>query len=114
MMNMKETMTMAIASYTNDKVNAHNGLTLILGRFDEREHGKVFEYAIRPDTGNDFAPDCPHIVFVGGLGETRFARVLKTVAWVAVDETDTGEAIYERWNIKQHKEYDTAKYTKWA
>lgn len=99
---------MAFAPHTNDQVTAHNGLTLILGCFRERDHGNFFEYAIRPEDGLDFAADCPHIVFTAD--GYRYAKVLKTVAWIAVGERPDGSASYERWEIKDHRNYDTTPY----
>lgn len=100
---------MAFAPYTNNQVTPHNGLTLLLGSFRERDHGRLFEYAIRPNEGVDFAPDCPHIVFVG-YDERRYAKVMKTVAWVAVGENDDGTPVLERWELKSHRMYDTSSY----
>lgn len=42
--------------------------------------------------------DFPHEVFMID-GSTRFARVLKTVAHVVVDETDDGKPVVEKWFI---------------
>lgn len=100
---------MAFAPHTNTDVrHAHamgNSLPLILGSFKEAEVGNFFEYAVRPNDGVDFAEDCPHIIYTGG--QTRYAKVLKTVAWVAVDEAEDGSPIFERWDIRQHRQYPT-------
>lgn len=103
---------MAFAPHTNEKAIFDVNTPIILGGFDEKENGNFFEYAIRPDEGIDFAPDCPHIVYVTNKIEGvehgfRYAKVLKTVAWVVVDEDDNGEPVYEKWNIKGHRFYDT-------
>ena len=37
----------------------------------------------------------------------RYAKVLQTVAWIVVDEDENGDAVYEKWEIKQHRNYDT-------
>jgi hypothetical protein len=48
----------------------------------------------------------PHLVYVGPEGkETRMARVLKTVAYVVVDETVDGKLVVEKWPIKKHTVY---------
>ncbi len=98
---------MAYAPHTNTDIDRGANLPLILGCVYHATTGKAFEYAIRPNTGNDFAPDCPHIIYVGGLGDYRFAKVLKTVAFVVVDEDDNGP-VYEKWDLKRnHRIYDT-------
>lgn len=78
---------------------------LLLGSFREADQRNLFEYAIRPDEGIDFAPDCPHIVYV--QDGVRYARVLKTVAWIAVGENDDGSPIYEKWTLREHHQYPT-------
>jgi hypothetical protein len=108
---------MAFAPHTNTDVHDtkdYNKFPLILGSFFvEKDKRTIFEYAVRPDDGINFAPDCPHIVYVTnvidgrGIG-FRYAKVLKTVAWIVVDEDDGGEPIYEKWEIKQHRHYDTS------
>jgi hypothetical protein len=96
---------MAFAPHTNTDIRNGAKLPLVLGCFNEAEFGRLFEYAIRPDDGIDFAPDCPHIVYVGD--GFRYARVLKTVAWVAVGEADEGEPVLQKWKLRQHREYPT-------
>lgn len=70
-----------------------------VGIFQEKETGNWFSYSARTNS-NDFATmvEYPHLVDV--LDGTRFARVLKTVAYVIVDETPEGEPVVEKWNIK--------------
>ena len=107
---------MAFAPHTNTDVHDtkdYNKFPLVLGSFVEKERGRIFEYAIRPDEGIDFAPDCPHIVYVtnptaGADHGFRYAKVIKTVAWIVVDEDEGGDPIYEKWEIKQHRHYDTS------
>jgi len=100
---------MAYAPHTNTDV--HHQLQmgiiptphpLILGCFTETEHGKLFEYAERRWPDDDFHPELPHVIYVVG-GETRLANVLKTVAYVLTDEDEL-----RKWNIKQHRNYDTS------
>lgn len=103
---------MAYARHTNTDVlhalrcGNYAGPPLLLGCFKEASEGHYFEYAVRPDDGLDFAPDCPHIVYV--LDGYRYARILKTVAYICVDETPEGEPVYEKWSLKDHHYYDTA------
>jgi hypothetical protein len=74
---------------------------LNLGEFQEREFSHWFTYqpAHHYPDGVDPA-QWPHLVDVGN-GENRFARVLKTVAHVVVDEDENG-LVVEHWQIKQH------------
>ena len=108
---------MAFAPHTNTDVHNSKNYTkqfpLLLGSFFEKESNILFEYAVRPDEGIDFAEDCPHIVYVtskidGVDHGFRYAKVLKTVAWIAVDEDADGNPVYEKWDIKQHRLYDTS------
>lgn len=98
---------MAHAPHTNDDVAAQARAGLIptpcpkvLGGFREADHGHWFEYAERRWPCDDIEPALPHIVYVGN-GETRLAKVLKTVAFVLVDEGQI-----ERWHIKAHRIYE--------
>jgi len=72
---------------------------MILGQFREAEFGHTFEYAERRWPCDDIEPALPHVVYVGH-GETRLAKVLKTVAFVLVDEGQI-----ERWQIRAHRAY---------
>lgn len=76
---------------------AHNA---ILGAFVEKDHGKTFEYVA--------AQNCPAgweeyntMIFVGPDQMTRFAKVLKTVAYVVVGEDWDGSPIVEKWDIRR-------------
>ena len=42
----------------------------------------------------------PHEIFVGPDGDTRMARVLKTVAYVIVDEAADGSPVVEKWPLR--------------
>ena len=96
---------MALAAHTNTNFAHGESVPLILGHFVEADYGHGFEYAVRPDEGLNFAPDFPHIIYTGE--ETRYARVLKTVAYIVIDEAADGSPVYERWAIKRHRHYDT-------
>ena len=99
---------MAFAAHTNTDYGHGKDVPLILGQFRESEHGQFFEYAARPEGfGGDFAPDARHLVYVSGGGVFRFARVLKTVAYVVVGEEENETPIEERWSIKLHNRYPT-------
>jgi len=79
----------------------------ILGRFTGCEYGTTFEYAQRPADDTTFAPEYPHLVYVGQntKRDFRYARVLGTVAHVVIDEGADGEPVIEKWQIKQHSRY---------
>lgn len=98
---------MSFARHTNTDVIQGANHPIIAGFFYNRETSAPFEYGIRPVDGSDFAEDAMHVVFVSD-GSYRYARVLKTVAWVAVDENPDGSPVWERWEIKGHREYDIA------
>lgn len=80
-----------------------------VGSFLEKDYGNYFEFSNNTEemtTSWLF----PHIVWVTTPKEGidsgwRYARVLKTVAYIAVDEDAHGQPIIEKWNIKQHKEF---------
>lgn len=76
-----------------------------VGIFIEQSVGNYFEFSLNDvDTMGDW----PHKVWVGGLVNDqgfRFARVLKTVAYIVVDEDEMGQPVVEKWNIKSLKEY---------
>lgn len=76
-------------------------LDTVLGQFQHKETGKYFEFR---KTVNDTVPGYEHYpyeVFVGPQAESvRFARILKTVAYIVVDEDEEGNAVEEKWPIK--------------
>jgi hypothetical protein len=73
------------------------------GEFQECDFGNYFTYR---KTTNNWAIEqgFMHEIDVGD-GGVRFARVLKTVAYVCVDEDEYGKAVFEKWNIKNHSLY---------
>ena len=87
---------------------AGNLASNLLGYFREKERGRPFEYKANPMQGlaeKTFGENLPHLVFVGPEGdEVRMARVLKTVAYVAIDEDSRGLVI-QKWQIKGHRLY---------
>ena len=73
----------------------------ILGSFTEKEYGKHFEFS----TNNEAEyPEYPHKVWVTTPWELdcgwRFAKVLKTRAYVLTDED-----VVEKWYHKKYTEY---------
>ena len=97
---------MALAPHCNFEGST---LPLIVGEF-KSESGALFEYAVRPDADKLIHdPEFSHIVYVGsgGIGGDcgyRAAKVLGTVAYIAVDEDDNGTVV-EKWAIKSHRIY---------
>ena len=99
---------MAYASYFNDR---RGDRAAILGQFVEKDHGHTFEFIERNSCDRcNFAYDFPHRIFVGHNGkwfesdETRVAKVMKTVAYVIVDEDENGPVV-EKWQTKGHHLY---------
>lgn len=83
----------------------------IEGIFYHKETARPFEYYRNgfPVRGckkaGEEPVEFPHCVYVGpNAEETRFALVLKTVAYVVVDENDDGWVV-EKWPIKKHYKY---------
>lgn len=100
---------MAFAPHHNGEVTPESDLPRILGSFVEKGRGNLFEYAGAREGLSPWS-DYPHLVYVshssvGGLYRYRHAKVLKTVAYVVVDEDAFGEPVVEKWQIKQHREY---------
>ena len=78
----------------------------VLGEFVEKEIGNYFHWSENNHCFMDFHKDFPHLVWVGGLGQQyRYAEVLKTVAYICVDEDECGLPVVEKWEIKNRKEY---------
>jgi hypothetical protein len=100
---------MSYAPHINRDVQYNPSLPLILGRFKEVTHNQVFEYGLRTPEDQTFVPEYPHLVYVSskseaGLWLSRYAKVLKTVAYVVTDEDENGP-IVEKWFIKGHRLY---------
>ena len=87
--------------------SAPTALPLVLGQFRHKDTDVLFEFAERRHPDDSFAPDMPHVIYVGPDSESRLAKVLKTVAYVVVDEEANGEPVIEKWQIKQFRAYDT-------
>ena len=97
------------------------GDSSIIGRFEEKDNGHLFEYSENCDDegwGADHKSELPHKIWVttplfseqGHCLDSgfRYGRVLKTVAYLAYDEDENGNPIYEKWQLKQrtHFEYN--------
>ena len=76
-----------------------------VGSFVEKSAGNVFEYSLNDEDFNQ--PDFPHKIWVGDhIGNPfRYAKVMKTRAYIVTDEDDYGKPVVEKWYIKNHREY---------
>ena len=82
-----------------------------IGQFVEKDFGKTHEYSPNTDieSGWDpkwdqFASQYPHKLWT--LDGFRYARILKTVAYIVVDEDQYGLPVVEKWKIGKHKVWD--------
>ena len=79
-----------------------------IGVFVERDTGNHFEFSINEDhMAADENGGFTHKVWVGDtIGSPyRYAVVMKTVAYIAVDEDDEGLPVVEKWYLKKCREY---------
>jgi len=75
-----------------------------IGYFVEREFGKHFQYSLNDST------EYPHKLWVTTPREGidcgwRQARILKTVAYVVIDDGENG-LVVEKWQIKNHTNWN--------
>ena len=93
----------------------------IQGSFTEKEYGNMFEFSMNDEfvsfihSRNGKDTEYPHKVWVTTPREGidsgyRMALVLKTVAYIVVDEDENGPVI-EKWDIKEHRIYPEADTT---
>lgn len=69
-----------------------------LGEFQHVETKKWFSWS--KNTYGIFN-EYPFVVCVGpDAGQFRYARILKTVAYIVVDEDEFGRPVEEKWKIK--------------
>ena len=96
------------------EVSFDRGDASIVGCFNEKEYGHLFEYSKFNDGWEPVYEIkgepvyFPHKVWVTHPshidGGYRHALVKKTVAYVVVDETENGFVV-EKWDIKNQREY---------
>jgi hypothetical protein len=82
----------------------------IIGSFQEKEAGNLFEFSHNQDLSEVWAYRFPHKIWVTtpreGIDQGyRYGIVKKTVAYLAVDEDEYGEPVLEKWQIKNLREY---------
>jgi formylglycine-generating enzyme required for sulfatase activity len=76
-----------------------------VGQFTERSVGKTHEYSLIGDDGLLWmGEEYPHKLWT--LDGYRYARVLKTVAYIVVDEDEYGLPVIEKWDIANHKNWE--------
>lgn len=83
-------------------------MTSYSGCFTHKETDKTFYYSEHQGEF-DTIPDATHLVEVlAGVGvfyPYRAAKVLRTVAYIAVDEDEYGNVVWEKWPIKKHRQF---------
>ncbi len=78
----------------------------LLGSFVEKDVRGFHEYSANTDdmTGAWVSPwEFPHVLHT--LDGVRYARILKTVAYIAVDEDEYGLPVVEKWYITSHRKF---------
>ena len=89
---------------------APDGDGSILGSFKHTKTNCKFEFS-QNTTTDPWGSDYPHLVWVGPDhydADYRYARVLKTVAYVVCEEDEAGNPVEQRWPIKAHTKYEGA------
>ncbi len=76
----------------------------VKGGFTEVDFGMHFEFKNLSPEDRTFGDDYPQRVYTGASGG-RFARVLKTVAYIVIDEGPGGQPIVQKWKIRNFKAY---------
>jgi len=90
---------MAFAPYTNQYAS---GKPLIRGRI-VNELGNNYEFFCVDRTPFD---GYDHAIYVGNCGETRYCKIVKTRAYVVIDEAADGSPVVEKWVLKSRRDYD--------
>lgn len=84
--------------------------TALIGAFKEKEYGKWFQFEANTPDGYLSPEDFPHRVWVTSnpinCQGWRYAKVLKTVAYIVKDEDENGNPIVEKWYIKDCYRYE--------
>ena len=100
------------------------GDSSIIGSFESKETGKFFEYSEAKEedwvayADYGLKSEYVHRVWVTTPWKMdrgfRMAKVLKTVAYILLDEDDYGEPVIEKWKIKKHNVYSREKKHYWS
>ncbi len=76
----------------------------LLGQFRNTMTRVIFEYSLGEADDRPFGHEYSCKIWLQD-GAFRWAKILKTVAYVVVDEAADGSPVTERWEISAHKEY---------
>ncbi len=79
-----------------------NDYSSLLGSFTEKDARGRHEYSANTDEMTS-AWDFPHVLHT--FDGIRYARILKTVAYICVDEDKYGNPVVEKWGITSHRQY---------
>ena len=74
----------------------------VTGQFIEYTYNHVFEYRPVDEDSWGLRNGFPYEIAIGDLGDTRYAKVLKTVVYVVIDQDENGDPIVDKWKIKKH------------
>ena len=77
-----------------------------IGDFREKDHGLCHWYGAASESEHGQwvrLYNLPHVIWT--RDGYRLARILKTVAYVAVDENAMGIPVLEKWQITRHRVY---------
>lgn len=85
--------------------HGHVGDGSILGSFRHKETDNFFEFSKADKLVPGYPEDFDALVWLLDGTASRYAKVLKTVAYVIVDENDDGLVI-EKWAIKNYTSYE--------
>ena len=95
-------------AYAPDSVGFTYGDGSILGSFTEQDCDNLFEFSTNHEEMTD-EWDFPHLIWVShnavGQWNARYGKVLKTVAYIAIDEDEYGNPVVEKWDIKKYRKY---------
>ncbi len=80
-----------------------DGKSKTIGSFVEVDYGNDFTYKETKDAWA-LSQGLKHEIDV--LDGVRYANVKKTVAYVCVDEDADGNAVLDKWQIKQHRIFE--------
>ena len=102
-------------AFADTSTNFDIGDGSIIGGFTEKENGNFFEFSAASEEEIDYSfGTIAHRIWVTSPWKSkegytmdcgyRLGNVLKTVAYLVVDEDENG-AVVEKWYIKGHTEY---------
>ena len=95
-------------AFAPNSVGFSHGDGSIIGCFNLKENNNLFEYSTNKG-GFGALDGWPHRVYVStnpvNDSGWRYARVLKTVAYIVIDEDEYGDAVIEKWDIKKQRTY---------